>query len=215
MTLNKSSLGLIAISAFIALYVLLSITFLTQPAFQQHLLTYTPQSTVSILILLCTLCVLSCIGLPRQVVAFTCGYFFGVTLGVLYATLTVTIAAFFTFKLASLLQYSAIAKKYDKQLRKLHNFLAENTFSKALIIRLLPVGSNFLTNILAGIAKVPITPYLCGSCLGFIPQMVIFSLAGAGIKLAESTHIITAAVLFLIATLLGWRLYKTRKGELA
>lgn len=165
------------------------------------------EATIALLIL----CGLSCIGLPRQVVAFTCGYFFGIIIGALYATITVTIAAFFTFKLASFFQQGYLAKKYNKQLIKLEAFLSDNTFSKALIIRLLPVGSNFLTNILAGIANVPLRPYLAGSCIGFIPQMIIFSLVGSGVKLAESTHIMAAVILLTIATLLGWRLYKNNK----
>lgn len=154
---------------------------------------------------------LSCIGVPRQVIAFTCGYFFDVVLGVLYATFTVTIAAYMTYKMASLFQHSYIATKYKKQLIQLHNFLSVNTFSKALIIRLLPVGSNFLTNILAGIANIPLSPYILGSFIGFIPQMIIFSLVGSGIKLAESTHIIAAIILFIIASLLGWRLHKSNR----
>lgn len=128
--------------------------------------------------------------------------------------MAVTTACFITFKLASFFQQSYIAKKYDKQLIKLKEFLSVNTFSKTLIIRLLPVGSNFLTNILAGIANIPLTPYLWGSCIGFIPQMIIFSLIGTGIKLSESTHIITATILLIIATLLGWRLYKNTKVDL-
>lgn len=50
--------------------------------------------------------------------------------------------------------------------------------------------------------------------VGFIPQMDIFSLMRSGIKLSESTHIITIALLLMIATLLGWRLYKNTKIDL-
>ncbi|WP_077340018.1 TVP38/TMEM64 family protein [Pseudocolwellia agarivorans] len=198
-----------AISILVALYALLSITLFTQESFQTYLLSFTPTNVYSTLLLLTLLSGLSCIGVPRQVIAFTCGYFFGVALGVTYATFTVTLAAYITYKLASLFQHSYIAIKYKKQLVQLNNFLSVKTFSKTLIIRLLPVGSNFLTNILAGIANVPLSPYILGSFVGFIPQMMIFSLAGSGVKLAESTHIIAAVILFIIASLLGWRLHKS------
>ncbi len=211
---NKSTLWLIAISAFVVLYGLISITVFTQDSFQEYLLSISPNSLQSIITLLSILLGLSCIGMPRQVVAFTCGYFFGIALGLVYATLTVTIAAAITYQIASLFQQSYIANKYKNQLTKLNNFLSVDTFLKALVIRLLPVGSNFLTNILAGIANIPLLPYIAGSCLGFIPQMAIFSLAGSGVKLADSTHISVAAVLFLIATLIGYYLYKARKSEL-
>ncbi|XPF92831.1 TVP38/TMEM64 family protein [Colwellia sp. RE-S-Sl-9] len=205
---------MITISTIVALYALLSITLFTQDSFQHYLLSFTPNNIYSTFILLTMLVGLSCIGVPRQVIAFTCGYFFSVILGVLYATFTVTIAAYITYKLASIFQHSYIATKYKTQLIQLHNFLSVNTFSKTLIIRLLPVGSNFLTNILAGIANVPLSPYILGSCVGFIPQMIIFSLAGSGVKLAESTHIIAAVILFIIASLLGWRLHKSNNTNL-
>ena len=211
---NKRVLWLIGVSAFVVLYALISITVFTQDAFQEYLLSISPNNIESIIQLLSILLGLSCIGMPRQVVAFTCGYFFGVILGLIYATLTVTIAAAITYKVASLFQQSYIASKYKNQLTKLHNFLSVDTFLKALVIRLLPVGSNFLTNILAGIANIPLRPYIAGSCFGFIPQMAIFSLAGSGVKLADSTHIAAAVILFAIATLIGYHLYKTRKSEL-
>jgi len=212
--LNKNTLWLIAISIFVMIYALLSITLFTQTSFQDYLLSISPNSITSTITLLIILLSLSCVGMPRQITAFTCGYFFGVVLGGMYATLTVTISVYMTYKIASLFQQSYIAIKYQKQLTKLKNFLSVNTFVKTLIIRLLPVGSNFLTNILAGIASIPLKPYLLGSCIGFIPQMVIFSLVGSGIKLADSTHILSAAVLLIIATVLGYRLYKTQKNAL-
>lgn len=212
--LNKNTLWLIIISAFVIAYGLFSITIFTQASFQQLLLSISPDNFSSVTTLLVILLGLSCIGMPRQVTAFTCGYFFEVAPAILYATLTVTFAAYLTYKVASLFQQSYIAIKYKKQLTKLHSFLSVNTFQKALIIRLLPVGSNFLTNILAGVANVPLKPYILGSCIGFIPQMAIFSLAGAGVKLADSTHVLSAIILFIIATILGYRLYRTRKAEL-
>ena len=212
--LNKRFLWLIAISAFVVGYAIISITVFTQDSFQEYLLTISPHNTQSVVIFISILLGLSCVGMPRQIVAFTCGYFFGVALGILYATLTVTIAAAITYKMASLFQKSYITIKYKKQLVKLHSFLSVDTFLKTIIIRLLPVGSNFLTNILAGIVNIPLFPYIAGSCIGFIPQMTIFSLAGSGIKLANSTHIATAAILFLVATLIGYYLYKRRKSEI-
>lgn len=209
---NKNILWLIAISGFVALYGLLSLSLFTQDSFQQKLLAFNPNTLRSITALFLILTTLSCMGMPRQVVAFTCGYFFGVVLGVLYATIAVTIAAYLTYKLAALFQQSYLTKKYQKQLTTVSDFLSAQTFSKAIIIRILPVGSNFLTNLLAGVSNVPLTPYLAGSFIGFIPQMTIFALAGTGVKLASSTHIISAAILLLIATLLGFRLYKKNKA---
>ena len=87
-------------------------------------------------------------------------------------------------------------------------FFATHTFSKALVIRLLPAGSNFLTNILAGLANIKTTAYVAGTCLGFIPQMLIFSLLGAGVKVGEQQQILLSVVLLVVALLFGYLLYR-------
>ncbi len=91
-----------------------------------------------------------------------------------------------TFIAAKYLFSAKVAQKFPEKSQTIHQFLSESTFTKALIIRILPLGSNFLTNVIAGATNIPFKPYVLGSFIGFIPQMVIFSLAGGGAKLAES-----------------------------
>ena len=95
----------------------------------------------------------------------------------------------------------------------IHDFLSESTFVKALIIRILPLGSNFVTNIIAGATRIPFTPYVAGSALGFIPQMVVFTLAGGGIKLASEQQSQLTVILVLIACLLGLFLWLTKRQQ--
>lgn len=205
---NNSTKWLFITSAFIGLYIILSITLFTHESFQSWLLSFSPKNALTSAIILLSLSLLSSIGLPRQVTAFTCGYLFHIYYGVVFATCAATIGAYITFTVSSLFKTHPLLLKYSSEVAKLNAFLSHKTFIKTLIIRLLPVGSNFLTNILAGVASIPIKPYLAGSFIGYIPQMIIFSLAGTGVKLAATQHIIMSAALFIVALALGWMLYK-------
>ena len=148
------------------------------------------------------------IGLPRQIAALVAGINLGALLGVIVATLAATLGCLITFNVSRYLLSKKITHKYPKQLAKLSAFLSEQTFLKAIVIRILPLGSNFLTNIIAGVSKVSMRAYVSGSFVGFIPQMVIFSLAGSGIRLGAQNELMASGILFIIALLISTYLVK-------
>ena len=77
-----------------------------------------------------------------------------------------------------------------------------------IIIRLLPIGSNLITNIAAGITRVRQEPFFIGSFIGYLPQMIIFSLIGSGIEVLSIWKISTSIVLFIISSILSAYLYR-------
>jgi len=78
----------------------------------------------------------------------------------------------------------------------------------ALLIRLLPAGSNLLTSLTAGVSSAPALPFIAGSALGFIPQTFIFALTGTGVSIDPAMRIGLSVVLFLISAALGIYLYR-------
>jgi len=152
------------------------------------------------------------IGLPRQIAALVAGINLGAIIGVMVATLAATLGCLITFSVARYLLSTKISRKYPNQLLKLSEFLGERTFLKAIVIRILPLGSNFLTNIIAGVSKVSMPAYVGGSFVGFIPQMIIFSLAGSGIRLGAQNELMASAILFVIALLLTIYLVKKHRS---
>jgi uncharacterized membrane protein YdjX (TVP38/TMEM64 family) len=70
-----------------------------------------------------------------------------------------------------------------------------------------------LTNIIAGVSKVSMPAYVSGSFVGFIPQMIIFSLAGSGIRLGEKNELIASVGLFIVALILSAYLFKKHKSK--
>lgn len=165
------------------------------------------------LLLFMFLAVATSLGLPRQIAALVAGINLGALIGVIIATLAATLGCLITFSVARYLLSNSISRKYPNQLAKLSDFLGERTFLKAIVIRILPLGSNFITNIIAGVSKVSMPAYVSGSFVGFIPQMTIFSLAGSGIRLGAQNELIASAVLFVIALMLTGYLIKKHKAK--
>ena len=151
------------------------------------------------------------IGLPRQIAAFVAGINLGAFLGVIIATLATTLGCLITYSIASFFFSAKITTKYPKKVKALSDFLNERTFLKAIALRILPLGSNFLANIVAGVSQVTAKAFIGGSFIGFIPQMIIFSLAGSGMSIGTTNELIASIVLFIIALVIGLFLVKTHR----
>lgn len=146
-------------------------------------------------------------GLPRQVICFLGGYAFGFGLGTalaLGATVTGCAGAFLFARLAA---RDLVAHRFSKRLRKADTFLARNPFSTILMIRLLPVGSNLATNLVAGVSSAGLWPFVAASAFGHLPQTVVFTLVGSGINVDPEIRISLGVVLFVISMLVGTHLY--------
>ena len=202
---------IVIISVFSMIFmfsIFLSLQASNQQAIQQYLQTIIPDTASGALLLFLILSIATSVGLPRQIAAFSCGYLFGVVSGTFLATLAAIAGCLITLTMSRYLLHRFVMNKYNKQASKVSYFFAQQTFTKALIIRLLPAGSNFITNVIAGVVKVPQKAYLLGNGIGFIPQMFIFSLAGSGLRLENSQQLMISAGLCVIAFLLGGWLYR-------
>lgn len=151
------------------------------------------------------------IGFPRQVVAFLGGYAFGFLPGLGLALLAATLGCVVGFYYARWMGRALVAHRFPGRIRKLDEFLRGHPFSMALIIRLLPVGSNVITNLLAGVSSVRGLPFFAGSALGYVPQTLVFALAGSGVNFDPSLRLSLAVVLFVISSLLGIWLYRRHR----
>lgn len=171
------------------------------------------QQIVNAFVLFLILAVGTSCGLPRQIAALVAGINFGAFVGGVLATLAVTLGCCITFNISRYALSQKINKKYPSEITKLSDFINDQTFVKTFIIRILPIGSNFLTNVIAGVTQVSSKAFIGGSFVGFIPQMVIFSLAGSGIRLGAKNEMIASGVLFIIALVLSSYLIRKRKRQ--
>ena len=155
------------------------------------------------------------LGIPRQALSALGGYAFGALMGTVWTSIALMGGCALGFFYARFLGRNAIQKKFGKRIARIESFLAYSPFSMSMTIRLLPVGNNALTNMLAGVTRIPALPFILGSSLGYLPQTVIFALLGSGIRVEPATRAIIAAALFILSSLLGYSLYRKYKKDMA
>lgn len=154
------------------------------------------------------------IGLPRQIICFLGGYAFGFGQGTALGLLATTLGCIAAFGYARVLGRDFVAARFPRRVRKIDDFLHDNPLTMTLLIRLLPVGSNLVTNLAAGVSGVRGVPFVAGSAIGYLPQTVIFALIGSGIALEPELRIGVSIVLFVVSGAMGVYLYrKYRHGK--
>ena len=154
------------------------------------------------------------VAVPRHLVSFLGGYAFGVGFGTLLALAATELGCILTFFYARLVGRPLVAKRFGARVQRVDNFLSANPLSMTLLIRLLPLGSNFATSLAAGVARVPAAPFLAGSLIGYVPQTLIFALAGSGIEAGAGVRIGLAVLLFVVSGAIGaWLYRKYRHGK--
>jgi uncharacterized membrane protein YdjX (TVP38/TMEM64 family) len=152
--------------------------------------------------------VFTAVGLPRQALSFLAGYAFGFLYGGLLGLLVTVLGCMLSFYYARLFGRRLVQSRFPGRIRKLDDFIHDNPLSMTLLIRLLPVGSNLITNLMAGVSSVRGTPFFTGSALGYIPQTLVFALIGSGINLDPTVRISLGVALFLLSAVLGVYLYR-------
>jgi uncharacterized membrane protein YdjX (TVP38/TMEM64 family) len=158
---------------------------------------------------------LTAIGLPRQIPAFVAGYAFGAWSGAAIALLSQIIACGMDFIWARAVGREFVSRRFGKVLRRIDATLAARPFVATLTFRLMPVGSNILLNLAAGLSSVRAFPFLAASLIGFIPQTVIFALIGRGSAPSHTNVLAMGVVMFALSAGLGIFLLKAFRQEAA
>ena len=153
-------------------------------------------------------------AVPRQAVALAGGYAFGFWPGVVL-TLVAEVAGcaidfFWVRWLGRRAALAFLRRREGGRLDRMDRFLTGRAFTATLTLRLLPVGSNVLLNLVAGVSGVAAAPFLVASAIGYVPQTVVFALAGAGAGLSNGFQFGLAAALLLVSVGLGVVLLRRR-----
>lgn len=166
------------------------------------------------ILFLCVAGVATAVALPRHVVSFLGGYAFGVLPGVLLALIGTLVGCVVTFFYARVIGRPLVSARLGARVQRVEDFLAAHPFWMTVLIRLLPVGNNFATNLAAGVSRVPAIPFFLGSLLGYVPQTLVFALAGSGVEVGAAWRIGIAVALFLVSGVIGaWLYRKYRHGK--
>ena len=158
---------------------------------------------------------MTAVGFPRQAVSFLGGYGFGLGEGAALALGSTVLGCALAFYCARWVGRATVLGLFPDRIRRLDYFLHDHPFSTALLLRLLPLGSNLVTNLAAGVSGIRAMPFIAGSGLGFIPQTVIFALLGSGIHLDPALRITTGIILFFVSGMIGVTLFRRYRKSLA
>ena len=158
---------------------------------------------------------LCAVGVPRQVVCYAAGAGFGIGAGIAAAMAAQLLGCGADVLAARTLARSWVAGRIDGRLARIDRALSRRPFAATLTLRLLPVGNNVATNLVAGVSGLALAPFLAASALGYLPQTAVFVLAGAGVGTARSVPVALAITLFAVSALLGWSLLRSERRALA
>lgn len=147
------------------------------------------------------------VGGPRQVLAFSCGYLLGGFVGGVVSALLTGFGALLTIGVVRLVGMDWVRQRHAQRIELLRRVLAEDTWLWICVIRLMPVGSNLATNVAAALAGLSLRGVFLGSLVGYLPQSLLFSYAGRGVALQDSSKIWMSFALLIGSSLLAWYLY--------
>ena len=148
------------------------------------------------------------VGLPRQMVAFIAGVAYGTLPALLLSLVAAMLGCGLTMQVARYYLSDWVASKYPSAIDRLQKMVEKDVFLKILILRLQPLGTNMLTNVCAGLARIPPAEFLIASAIGYVPQMFVFVLLGSGVRVGSGMQMMLSVVLFVVALLLGVYLYR-------
>ncbi|HTJ90674.1 MAG TPA: VTT domain-containing protein [Acidocella sp.] len=153
---------------------------------------------------------LTAIGLPRQIPAFVAGYAFGPWYGTAIALVSQVLACSLDFIWARAIGQDFVRRRFGKLFAKVDTTLCARPFIATLTLRLLPVGSNILLNLAAGLSSVRAFPFLLASTIGFLPQTLIFALFGQGSAPSHAHMLLLGGAMFAASACLGLVLLRRR-----
>ena len=148
-------------------------------------------------------------GLPRQALAFTGGYVFGAPAGAAIGLLGQLLGCILDYAAARFMASGLVHRMLARPAaRRTHRILVAHPFTATLTLRLLPVGSNVMLNLLAGASRLNPAAFITATLLGYLPQTIVFALVGSGTQIGKSTQIWVGLGVFAVALGLGVALYR-------
>ena len=83
------------------------------------------------------------------------------------------------------------------------------------MLRLQPLGTNLMTNVCIGFTSGSRWEFLLASGIGYVPQLLVFVLLGAGIRVGSEFQWVLSLVLMGVSILLGFLIFRLHKLRVA
>ncbi len=120
------------------------------------------------------------LGTPRSLIAILAGSVFGFWLGLLLAELSSLIGAGIAYLYSRWARQTLLSSVMER-FHKIQGYVEAHSFITVFLLRQMPVPG-FLVNLFLGLLNVKAKIFFMASALGFLPQNIIFTLYGTGLK---------------------------------
>jgi uncharacterized membrane protein YdjX (TVP38/TMEM64 family) len=154
------------------------------------------------------------VGAPRIWYSFLGGGLFGFAMGSVWGHLATMTGSMACFWFAQSLGREWVQHKFGRRFGRIEKRLHDEGFSIMLLVRLCPIGNNFITNCLAGASAMRALPFFLASLIGHLPLTIFFALLGSGIVKSEKSQTLIAPiglVVFVLAFVVYFR--KSKVGR--
>ena len=148
------------------------------------------------------------IGLPRQLVAFIAGLAYGTAMGLILSLAAALAGCLLTVTISRRYLADFVKSRFPRPISALDKLTRNDLFLKVLVLRLQPLGTNLLTNVCIGFTSASLVRFISASAVGYVPQMLVFNLLGAGVRVDSQSQLALSAALLLISVALGVFLYR-------
>lgn len=120
------------------------------------------------------------LGLPRLWVSAVAGIIYGALLGTVVSLIAALFGASANYITGRSVLAAVIERRVGARLKEWRSRFRGNAFWWVLYARFFPFSNSTVMSVLCGSCKVPFTPFITGSFIGFIPLTVVFAFYGSG-----------------------------------
>ncbi|MCH4889668.1 TVP38/TMEM64 family protein [Acidaminobacter sp. JC074] len=142
---------------------------------------------LSVIIYLVLNIVLGAIGVPVYgVFTMAAGLMFGFLEGLVFSMSAAVLGGYISFNLSRYAFRDFFHKRYSHRLDKFERRLEGREFAHLLGLRLLPGFPYFITNIIAGLSPIKVSPFFMSTIIGILPSAILFNYTGHVLRELDS-----------------------------
>ena len=154
------------------------------------------------------------VGAPRLAFSAIAGVAFGWFEGGLLAQVGTLGGCLITFAWARWLGRRYVEQRLGRRLGRLLDKVRRRPVATNIMLRVCPVGNNFLVNLFFGVSPVTARDYTVGTFIGTFPQTMIYAVLGSSAQDASARRLITGGGLLAALTVFYW-VWSRRSKEAA
>ncbi|MEJ2545769.1 MAG: VTT domain-containing protein [Calditrichaceae bacterium] len=122
------------------------------------------------------LLLLSIFGMPATIIVGTFGILFGSITGSILAVITLTVSSLISYPIGRILGKKILSYISSGNINSVNKYLAKKGLFTVITIRVLPIASFTLINMLAGASRIRFKYYLIGTILGILPGSILVAI---------------------------------------